>query len=252
MSAPPEIAPVRPAARRRLATSLVGSPTYLPSSADLRTVSVLGLEMPLRASLAIALATLAIVFDYSRTFIPEAIQDLGRAAEANRYQSIERAILFGLVPLAVVVLVFRDRPGRYGLQLGDWRAGLGLALLGCAVMTPIALLLAQVPSFRDYYAVSWAPPLDLVVTHALDLVAAEFLVRGFLLFALVRVFGGAGVLIATLPFVFAHLGKPEIELFSTLFGGLVYGWVNWRTGSILYSAGAHVYIVTLLLVAVGP
>jgi membrane protease YdiL (CAAX protease family) len=119
-------------------------------------------------------------------------------------------------------------------------------------MTPVALALAQVPSFRDYYAVSWAPPLDLVVTHALDLVAAEFLVRGFLLFALVRVFGGAGVLIATLPFVFAHLGKPEVELFSTLFGGMVYGWVNWRTGSILYSGVAHVYIVTLLLVAVGP
>jgi membrane protease YdiL (CAAX protease family) len=252
MSAPSGSATARPTARHRLTTSLAGSPTYPPDAADRRTVSILGLEMPLRASVAIALVTIALVLDYSRTFIPEAIQDLGRAAEANRYQAIERAILFGIVPLAVVLLAFRDRPGRYGLRLGDWRAGIALGLLGCAVMTPVALALAQVPSFRDYYAVSWAPPLDLVVTHALDLVAAEFLVRGFLLFALVRVFGGAGVLIATLPFVFAHLGKPEVELFSTLFGGMVYGWVNWRTGSILYSGVAHVYIVTLLLVAVGP
>jgi membrane protease YdiL (CAAX protease family) len=67
----------------------------------------------------------------------------------------------------------------------------------------------------------------------------------------VRVYGGIGVLMATMPFVFAHLGKPEIETFSTLFGGMVYGWVDWRTGSILYSAAAHVYIVTLLVTLSG-
>jgi membrane protease YdiL (CAAX protease family) len=82
-------------------------------------------------------------------------------------------------------------------------------------------------------------------------VPSEFVFRGFLLFALVRAFGGIGVLISTLPFVFAHLGKPEIETFSTLFGGMVYGWVDWRTGSILYSAAAHVYIVTLLVALSG-
>ena len=38
-------------------------------------------------------------------------------------------MLFFLVPLAIIVIGFRDRPGRYGLQLGDWRWGLGLAVL---------------------------------------------------------------------------------------------------------------------------
>jgi len=57
-----------------------------------------------------------------------------------------------------------------------------------------------------------------------------------------------GVLVVQFPFVLAHLGKPEIELFSTLFGGFVYAWVDWRTGSILWSAAAHIYIVTLLVV----
>ena len=32
-------------------------------------------------------------------------------------------------------------------------------------------------------------------------------------------FGGLGIVVAQMPFVFAHLGKPEIELFSTLLGG---------------------------------
>lgn len=119
------------------------------------------------------------------------------------------------------------------------------------VMTPVVLALAAVPQFRDYYSVSAASSLDIVVTHALDLIPAEFMFRGFLLFTLVRAFGPIGVLIATLPFVFSHLGKPEIELFSTLFGGLAFGWLNWRTGSILYSAVAHVWIISLMLIATG-
>jgi len=250
MSAPIVSHP-RPGVRRRFAAAFVGAPSYPPSAADLRTVSVLGLEMPFRAATAVVIVTLAILIDYSRSFIPESIQDLGRAAEAIRFQAIERTLLFGVVPLAIVVFVFRDRPARYGLRLGDWRWGIGLALVGCAVMTPVALALAQVPLFREYYAVSSATPLDLLVTHTLDLVPAEFLMRGFFLFALARVYGGIGVLMATMPFVFAHLGKPEIEVFSTLFGGLAYGWLNWRTGSILYSALAHVWILTVLLVATG-
>ena len=53
---------------------------------------------------------------------------------------------------------------------------------------------------------------------------------------LVRVIGPVGVLVATMPFVFGHLGKPELELFSTLGGGLVYGWLAWRTRSIVWGS----------------
>jgi membrane protease YdiL (CAAX protease family) len=118
-------------------------------------------------------------------------------------------------------------------------------------MTPVIVGLAGLPSFRTYYAPGAAAAGDLLITHTLDLVSSEFLFRGFLQFALVRAFGGIGILVATMPFVFAHLGKPEIETFSTLFGGMVYGWVNWRTGSIVYSSLAHVYIVTLLVTLAG-
>jgi membrane protease YdiL (CAAX protease family) len=232
----------------RLYERFVAGPQYPPEPADLRTVSVFGVELPVRASVAIVVATLAILFDYSRTFIPESIRELGLAADGLRYQSIERLVLFLLVPLAIVVFGFRDNPGRYGLRLGDWRWGLGLIAVGIAVMTPIVIFLASLPDFRAYYAPSVAPVPDLLVTNALDLISAEFLLRGFLMFALIRVIGPIGVLIVQFPFVLAHLGKPEIELFSTLFGGFVYAWVDWRTGSILWSALAHMYIVTLLVV----
>jgi membrane protease YdiL (CAAX protease family) len=230
---------------------LFRGPDYPPSPADLRTIRIAGLEMPLRATVAITVATFALLFDFSRTFIPESIQDLGRAPEAIRFQALERVVVFGLAPLLVVMLGFRDRPSAYGLRLGQWRLGLALAVAGSVLMTPVVLWAAAQPAFREYYAVSSTGVGDLVVTHVLDLVPSEFVYRGFLMFTLLRAFGPVGVLIATMPFVFAHLGKPEFELFSTLVGGLAYGWLNWRTGSIWWSAAAHVYILTLILWAAG-
>jgi membrane protease YdiL (CAAX protease family) len=135
------------------------------------------------------------------------------------------------------------------LTFGDWRAGLPLLLAGCAVMTPVVLWFASLPDVRAYYAPSAEPLPGLLLTNALDLTAAEFLFRGFLTLTLVRTIGPFGVVVGTLPFVFAHLGKPELELFSTLAGGLVYGWLAWRTRSIVWGSIGHVYIVCLVTVA---
>ena len=89
----------------------------------------------------------------------------------------------------------------------------------------------------------------MALTTALEVIPAEFFYRGFLLFALLRVTGPIAVVIATLPFAFAHLGKPEYETLSTLGGGLLYGWLDWRTGSVLWSGLAHTCILTFAVVA---
>jgi membrane protease YdiL (CAAX protease family) len=162
---------------------------------------------------------------------------------------LSRVALFFAVPLLIVLAGFRDRPGRYGLQLGDWRWGLGLAVAGCVVMTPIVLLLSGAPDFRAYYAPSNEPLPGLVTTNVLDLASTEFIYRGFLMLCLARVVGPLGLVIALFPFTFTHLTKPEAELLSTFAGGAVYGWLTWRTGSIVWGALAHVYIVTLVIVA---
>jgi hypothetical protein len=229
----------------------VDGPAYPASDADRRTVRLLGLDLPLRATTVILVVTLVLLFDFSRTFIPGEIQALGRSAEALRYQALERAILFGLLPALVVLLGFRDRLTDYGLGLGDWRWGLGLAVAGCAVMTPVILAVGSNPQFSAFYGISGAPVSDLLVTHLLDLVPAEFLMRGFVMFALLRTIGPLGLVVAQLPFVFAHLGKPEIELFSTILGGAVFGWLDWRTRSIWWSALGHVYVLTLVVAVAG-
>ena len=244
-------APPDPTRLRALVARFVDGPAYPASDADRRTVRVLGLDLPVRATTAIVVVMVVLLFDFTRTAIPFEVQAIGRAPEALRYQALERVILFGLVPWLVVVLAFRDRLTRYGLGLGDWRWGLGLAIAGCALMTPIVVALGSNAQFSAYYGISSAPVDYLLLTHLLDLAPAEFLIRGFLMFTLLRAIGPIGLIVALLPFVFAHLGKPEIELFSTILGGAVFGWLDWRTRSIWWSALGHVYILTLVVAVAG-
>jgi membrane protease YdiL (CAAX protease family) len=217
--------------------------------ADGATVTIAGLRLPVRATIAIAVTVLVVIFDFSRTFIPDALIQYDHNPGMQRLQALDRVALFFAVPLLVVLLAFRDRPARYGLRFGEWRLGATLVVAGCLVMTPVALWFAGQPDARAFYAPSWSSLPDVLATNFLDLFSAEFLFRGFLMFALVRTIGPIGVLVATLPFVFSHLTKPELELFSTLLGGMLYGWLAWRTRSIVWGTLAHTYILTLLMAA---
>jgi uncharacterized protein len=233
----------------------VRAPAYPADVGDLRTVSVLGLELPVRATVAVLVVAAILLLDYHGR-IDDVVQAvLGpfgtTPAEAKRLQSLGRLLLEGLVPLLVVVVGFRDRPSRYGIQLGDWRAGAFIALAGCAVMTPIVLALDMTPAFAGYYGPQVTDPLDVLLTTALEVIPAEFFFRGFLLFTLLRIAGPISVVIATLPFAFVHLGKPEVETLSTLVGGLAYGWLDWRTGSVLWSGLAHTWILSFAILAAG-
>lgn len=242
-------------AAARLRAWLVAAPSYPANAGDLRTVDVLGLRLPVRATIAVVTVTLILLLDYHGRMDALVTAVLGSggdtAADLKRVQGIGRLFLLGVVPLLVIVLAMRDRPSRYGVRLGDWRAGLAIGLAGCAVMTPVVLAIARVPAFTAYYAPQAAPPGQVLVTTALDVIPAELFFRGFLMFALLRVTGPVAVVIATLPFAFAHLGKPEVETLSTVAGGLAYGWLDWRTGSVFWSGLAHTFILTLVVLAAG-
>jgi membrane protease YdiL (CAAX protease family) len=226
-------------------------PSYPPDERDARTFRLAGLDLPIRATVVVVAVILIVIFDFQRTLIPDALVQYDRNPNIQRLQALSRLVLFFAVPLLIVLVGFRDKPGRYGLQLGDWRWGLGLAIAGCVVMTPIVLLLSGAADFKAYYAPSNEPLPRLVTTNILDLGSTEFLYRGFLMLALARVIGPVALVVALFPFTFTHLTKPEAELLSTFAGGAVYGWVTWRTQSVVWGALAHVYIVTLVIVAAG-
>lgn len=233
---------------RSFLSRMFAMPSYPPDARDLGTFRLAGLELPVRATVAVVAVILIVIFDFQRTLIPDELVQYDRNPGIQRLQALSRVVLFFVVPLAIVVIGFRDRPSRYGLQLGEWRWGLGLSVFGAALMTPVVLILSGAPDFRAYYAPSNDPLPSLLFTNALDLASTEFIYRGFLMLALARVLGPIALVIALFPFTFTHLTKPELELLSTFAGGAVYGWLTWRTGSILWGALAHVYIVTLIIV----
>jgi CAAX amino terminal protease family. len=235
---------------RRLYERATAGPNYPPDARDLADVRLAGLALPLRASVALFAMTALILVDQLHWLLP-AGGDGASGFGGLRLLPVERFALFLVAPLAVVVLAFRDRPGRYGLRLGDWRWGAGLLVAGLAVMTPIILGLAGLESFRAFYGGTTVPFGAALLNNLAELVPAEFLLRGFLMFALWRRIGPLALVVVQVPFILTHLGKPEVELWSTFIGGTIFAWLDWRTGSILWSALGHVYVLTLMLVAVG-
>lgn len=202
-------------------------------------LNLVGLRLPVRVAVVVLVTTVALLLDYYHNFaIP---------TDPLLSQGIDRPILYLLLPV-VVLLLLGERPADYGLRLGDWRLGLALAGAAALAITPVIVWIGQQPDFVTYYS---KPAYDLrilLVSFAADVLSAEFLFRGFLLFTLVRLAGPSGILLATFPFVFSHLGKPELEALSTLFGGLALGWLAWRTRSVVWGGLLHAYFLDLLLI----
>ena len=238
---------------RRLRRWLEAGPAYPPNEGDLRTINVLGLRLPWRATLATVAVAVILLLDYHGRIDALVAALIGPfdagVDDTKRLQAIGRLLLEGLVPLLLVLLAMRDRPSRYGVAIGEWRTGGVIAIGSCLVMTPLVLGVVHLPDFAAYYAPQGASAAKVFLTTALEVFPAEFFFRGFLMFALLRVAGPIAVVIATLPFAFVHLGKPEIETMSTLLGGLLYGWLDWRTGSILWSGLAHTWILSITVIA---
>jgi len=159
---------------------------------------------------------------------------------------VDRVILYLLIPLAITVFFFRDDPREYGFSFGDWKAGLIITLIGITFMAPVIYFLGRGDaSMQSYYerfltGLPW--------TTFLDLIGWEFLFRGWLLSAYARKFGPEALWLQAVPFAIAHIGKPEVETLSTIFGGFAFGWVAWRTRSFVWPFLIHWFIATFVII----
>jgi membrane protease YdiL (CAAX protease family) len=232
--------------RARLVELLVGDPPALPATArDRVELDLVGLRVPALATAFLLFACALLMLDRNYDVLPRFGPIDPRSL---RNQGIERLVLFGLLPLGIL-LALREDPRRYGLGRGDARRAVVLGGLAILVTVPVVALIAALPAIRDWYGPSMTTVPGVLLTNVLDLVPTEFLLRGFLMFALLRAIGPFGVVVAVVPFVMIHIGKPDLEALSTLAGGLVFGWLNWRTGAIWASAAYHVAVQTTVIVA---
>jgi len=163
----------------------------------------------------------------------------------------DRLFYYFVVPVLTIVLVFRENPLKYGLGLGKWREGLVWLLVVCPIMTVILWFLVRGSDMAEWYVRRGNESLAYMTwLQCVELFGWEFMWRGFWLFGMARVIGaGPAILVQAVPFALLHLGKPEVETLTTIFGGTGFGFVAWRCQSFLYAWLIHCYIlvVTILI-----
>lgn len=160
---------------------------------------------------------------------------------------IDSILLYILIPGAITLVFFRESMKEYGFRIGDWKRGLVYVLVGCLMMAPVIWFLGtRNPSMRTYYQ---AGTDGVIWQKGLEMFGWEYLFRGWLLFGYAKKFGPDALWLQAVPFAVAHIGKPRIETLSTIFGGFIFGWVAWRTGSFLYGFLIHWFIGALIVIA---
>ena len=212
------------------------------------TFDLFGLKLPLRATLVMALVTIMLTADWYYNFA-ENFLPTPTYADKLRNAAYDHFVLYLVIPLLVVVFLFRQRPSEYGWRPGDWRMGLRLTAAAWLIAAPILYLAGRSPDVRAYYAAYYLNDFDVLFTAVVELVGWEFFFRGFLLWVLWDVAGPYAVVLQAVPFAMAHLSKPPLEAISTIFGGIAFGWVAWRTRSFYYSFLIHLFISVFIVFA---
>lgn len=206
-----------------------------------KMITIGGIEFDLKLTFLIILSTIVPMLDY-----------YGHSVTGTK--AYDRLIFYFLLPMVIILLIFRESPDNYGWRVGDWRVGLKWTLISCALMAVILYVLARTPGMASFYS-ERAPDgaLNLIYLTGVDLFGWEFMWRGLMLFALAHYFGpGPAIFLQAVPFAFMHLGKPELETLSTVFGGAAFGYIAWQSGSFLYPFLIHWFIASFtMLVATG-
>jgi len=153
------------------------------------------------------------------------------------------AVVFNAsLPLLTLLLLLRRNPLDSGLRLGRWHLWLFYAAVTCIVALPILIAASRIDSLREFYAVDGFDLPGYSIRTIVYLTSWEFIFRGYLLFGLRSRFREAAILVQMVPFVLLHVGKPELEMLSTIPMGLYLGWVAYRGNSLWPAVIIHVFI----------
>jgi uncharacterized protein len=211
------------------------SPSESGSPAAPRVWRAWGVEFDARIVEVVVVSTLLLIVTFNHEFVQ---------------REYDRFVLEFLVPIGIVILAWRERPRDYNLRLGDWRLGLGVTIIGVAIMAAVIWIVGRWPEFGAYYVpkVDDRPTWRLIVDTGIDLFAWEFFFRGWLLQAFGRKFGTDAIWLQVIPFALMHVYKPELEQLSTVVGGAFFGILAWRTRSFVWGWLLHWFMMAFLLV----
>ena len=156
---------------------------------------------------------------------------------------------FFILGILIIKFGFKEKLKDFGLQFGDVKTGLTFSFLFLFIMIILVWFVSATPEFAEKYPhltsakSNWNILLIYEAGMLLYMIAWEFIWRGFMLFGLEKKFGYYSVLIQMIPFVILHNGKPFLETFGAIFGGIALGILALRTRSIYYCIIIHIGVM---------
>ena len=161
-------------------------------------------------------------------------------------------LYYGLIPLLTGLAVLRLNPLKLGLGVGDYKFWLPASCLYLVVALPVVYLGTHTSSIQHYYQTQQFDFSTYILHLTLYLLAWEFLFRGFMLFGLKDSLKEGAILIQMIPFTLLHFGKPDAEIITCIFSGLVWGYVCYRGNSLWPAFLMHMIVnLTNKLLIVG-
>jgi membrane protease YdiL (CAAX protease family) len=153
--------------------------------------------------------------------------------------------------------VLQRNPFRLGLGKGEVRTWLPWTVVLILVMGGLILLVSRHdPTFAEYYPIHGAARrggmqfLTWAASYAAYMLAWEYFFRGFLLFGLEGRFGRMAAVLQAVPFALVHVGKPEVETYSSILGGLILGVFALRVRSMWPCFLIHAFVAVWMDVCV--
>jgi uncharacterized protein len=162
-----------------------------------------------------------------------------------QYWGLSSLVIRVLVPVGIIVLVLRERPGDWGFRVGGQWKHLRLYLLFAVGMLPLLWLASLLPAFQAKY-----PFYDLAglggwhfwgfqLFYGLQFLGVEAFFRGFMLFGLRARLGYYAIPVMVIPYTMIHFGKPMPETFAAIAAGFILGWLALRSRSFLWGFFLH-------------
>jgi membrane protease YdiL (CAAX protease family) len=173
---------------------------------------------------------------------------------------ISAFIFFGIVPILIVKFVFREKLSDYGLQLGEIIRTVRSFCIALPFIIFIAVTAGNGDLFCDVYPFNvglrrcnLSSELDtkIFVIHSIFYVGYyfgwEFMFRGFIQHGLTDKCGvGIAILVQTIISVMLHFGHPVQEIFGSICAGLVWGYLAYRSRSIISGFAQHTFLGIIL------
>ena len=175
-----------------------------------------------------------------------------------QYWGVASLVLRVLAPVAVIMLVLRERPADWGFRIsGQWThlRIYALALLG---IVPLLYLASLMPAFQAKYPFYELAGLGgwhfwgFQLFYGLQFLGVEAFFRGFMLFGLRARLGYYAIPVMVIPYTMIHFGKPAAETFAAIAAGFILGWLALKSRSFLWGFFLHWTVaITMDLLTIG-